>query len=81
VWTQSLVSSKAKVGIVRPGTGIELCEAEWQVPDSHENRRTGDRAVLKTLLLQDKLGDVEPGQAMGLRAGRPQQGTMDCTRR
>ena len=76
VWTQSLVSDNIKIGIVRSGTDIELCEAEWQVPDGHEQRRTGDRAVLKTLLLRDKLEDVHLGQAIGLRAGRLQQGTF-----
>lgn len=76
VWTESRVSGSAKVGIVKPGTDIEVCEAEWCVPDGHDHRATGDRAVLKTLRLAEKIATVHPGQAMGLRAGRPQQGTI-----
>lgn len=79
VWAESLVSEDkaAKVGCVEPGTGIELCDALWDLRGRTdvENRQNGDPAVLKTV----KLSCVKPvprREQVGLRAGRPQQGTI-----
>lgn len=77
VWAQSLVSNNAKVGVVESGTEIELCEAEWREPDEQGHRKAGDQAVLKTLKLGgQRVRHVPPGEAMGLRAGKPRQGTI-----
>ncbi len=77
VWAQSLVSGDAKVGVVRQGTRIEPCGAEWREPDGRGHRKAGDRAVLKTLRLDETtVRSVPPGEAMGLRAGKPRQGTI-----
>ena len=76
VWTESLVSGDAKVGVVAPGTEVEVeREAWWREPDDGEGPRSGRRAVLKTLRLQDAR-PVRRGEAMGLRAGRPRMGTI-----
>ena len=78
VWMESRVESgRAKVGYVEPDSGIELDEdAQWEVGSTEAlHRKDDDKAILKTIKLT-RVRHVERGQQMGLRAGRPQQGTI-----
>jgi hypothetical protein len=87
VWAESFVSGDgaAKIGCVEPGTGILLTtdapisiDARWDLrghPEDFPKRSNGDLAVLKTLKLS-KTKRVERYEQMGLRAGKPQQGTI-----
>lgn len=79
VWTESLVSENmtAKVGVVEPGSKIDLRDARWDLRGRTDvaNRRDGDPAVLKTLKLKH-VRLVPRRKHLGLRAGRPQQGTI-----
>lgn len=79
IWAESFVSNNgaAKVGKVEPGTPIELREARWKLRGrtDHDNRRDGDTAVLKTLQLS-RPQVVSRHEQVGLRAGRPRQGTI-----
>jgi hypothetical protein len=87
VWAESFVSGdgSAKIGCVKPGTPIQLTtdpqipiDARWDLrgrPDDFPKRSNGDLAVLKTL----KLSNTKPVgryEQMGLRAGKPRQGTI-----
>ncbi|PLS82914.1 MAG: hypothetical protein CYG60_23310, partial [Actinobacteria bacterium] len=77
VWTESFVSEDktAKAGYVKPGTRIELRDVRWGLRGRDEpKRKDGDPAVLKTAYQGE---DRTPPRAqVGLRAGRPQQGTI-----
>lgn len=78
VWAESRISpGVAKVGRVKPGTPVERDDALWEVDGDFTGRRSGDAAVLKTLRLEEGsaclIGRTEQ---MGLRAGRPRQGTL-----
>jgi hypothetical protein len=87
VWAESFVSGdgSAKIGCVKPGTPIQLTtdpqipiDARWDLrgrPDDFPKRSNRDLAVLKTLKLS-KTKPVERYEQMGLRAGRPRQGTI-----
>jgi hypothetical protein len=78
VWTESFVSEAktAKAGYVKPGTRIELRDARWDLRGRDEpKRRDGDPAVLKTVMLT-RVKPVPRREQVGLRAGRPQQGTI-----
>ena len=80
VWTESFVSEDgvSKIGVVKPSTEIQLHDAHWDLrdrPGEFPERRDGDPAVLKALkLLRTKL--VGRREQVGLRAGRPRQGTI-----
>lgn len=78
VWAESFVSGDktAKAGYVEPGTPIELRDARWDLRGRDEpERQNGDPAVLKTVKLT-KVKTVPRPEQVGLRAGRPQQGTI-----
>jgi hypothetical protein len=78
VWTESFVSEDktAKAGRVEPGTTIELRDARWNLRGQDvPKRQDGDPAVLKTVKLT-KVKTVPRREQVGLRAGRPQQGTI-----
>lgn len=79
VWTESFVSEDkaAKAGYVEPGTAIKLHDARWDLRgrDDEPKRKDGDPAVLKTVKLT-KVKIVPRREQVGLRAGRPQQGTI-----
>ncbi len=74
VWAQSRISAVVKVGKVEPQE-VEWFHARWResedLPDEYK-RKGGKDALLKVLTLS-KVKDIRPGQAMGLRAGRPQR--------
>lgn len=78
LWAESRVSpGVAKVGRVKPGTPVELDDALWEVDDIYAGRRSGDKAVLKTVRLEeDSVRLIGRTEQMGLRAGRPRQGTI-----
>ena len=82
LWAQTYVSDEVKVGYVKGrsegGKGIEpYREARWHVTDTYPGRKTGASAILKTVRMEpDTVQPLSPGQAMGLRAGRPRQGTI-----
>lgn len=78
VWAESRVSPGiAMIGKVKAGTEIELYEGLWQVEDLHPDRKTGDPAVLKALRLEEEtVRLIERTEQVGLRAGRPRQGTI-----
>jgi hypothetical protein len=87
VWAESFVSGDgaAKIGCVEPDTPIQLTtdpevpiDARWDLrgrPEDFPQRSNGDLAVLKTLKLS-KTKPVERYEQMGLRAGKPRQGTI-----
>jgi hypothetical protein len=80
VWAESLVSEDkaAKVGFVEPGTCIELRDdAHWNLRGRTDikDRQNGDPAVLKTIKLSC-VKSVPRSEQVGLRAGKPQQGTI-----
>lgn len=79
VWAESLVSKDkaAKVGYVEPGTGIELRDARWDLRGRTNvaDRRNGHPAVLKTVRIS-RARVVSRREQVGLRAARPQQGTI-----
>jgi hypothetical protein len=78
VWTESFVSEDkaAKAGCVEPGTNIELRDARWDLRGRDEpKRKDGDPAVPKTVKLT-RVKIVPRREQVGLRAGRPQQGTI-----
>lgn len=79
VWTESFVSPNgdAKVGKVEPGTPIEVREARWELRGhaDYTNRQDGDTAILKTLKLSSPQ-IVSRNEQVGLRAGKPRQGTI-----
>src|SRR5215208_737652 len=78
VWAESFVSEDktAKTGYVRPGTEIALRDARWKLRGQDiRERQNGDPAVLKTVKLT-KVRIVPRREQVGLRAGRPQQGTI-----
>jgi hypothetical protein len=78
VWTESFVSEDktAKAGYVKPGTRIERRDARWDLRGRDEpKRKDGDPAVLKTVKLT-RVKTVPRREQVGLRAGRPQQGTI-----
>jgi hypothetical protein len=71
VWVESCVDRKrAKVGRVHP-RGIEVCHAKW----AYNSDYPGREAALKTVQFEC-VNTVEMGEAVGLRAGRPRQGTI-----
>jgi hypothetical protein len=80
VWAESFVSKDkaAKVGFVEPGTEIECRDACWYLRGSSDvpDRRDDYPAVLKTLKLSRGVKSVPRREQMGLRAGKPQQGTI-----
>lgn len=79
VWAESLVSEDktAKVGFVEPGSEIERCDARWHLRGRTDvpKRRDGAPALLKTVKLS-RVRSVPRREQVGLRAGRPQQGTI-----
>jgi hypothetical protein len=79
VWAESFVSDDktAKAGRVEPGTTIELRDARWNFRGQDiPKRRDVDPVVLKTVTLT-KVKPVPRREQVGLRAGRPQQGTWN----
>ncbi len=78
VWAESRVSpGAAKVGRVKAGTPVELDEVLWEVDGVYTGRRSGDAAVLKTVRLEEgSVRLIGRTEQMGLRAGRPRQGTI-----
>lgn len=78
IWSESRVlPGRAMVGKVAAGTTIEFYDGLWDVEDFFPHRNTGDPAVLKTLRLEDRsVQFVERNEQVGLRAGRPRQGTI-----
>lgn len=78
-WAESFVSEDkaAKVGCVEPGTKIELCDASWYLRGRTDvaSRQDDDPAVLKTVRLS-RVRSVPRREQVGLRAGKPQQGTI-----
>lgn len=78
VWAESRVSpGTAMVGRVKAGTKIELYEGTWYVEGSVPGRKTGDPAILKTLRLEKgSVRFIDRTEHVGLRAGRPRQGTI-----
>lgn len=76
VWTESRGQTNAKVGVVLPGTEVQLASATYTKPnDSRYEGREGTKAILKTLQLE-RVKEVAPYEAMSLRAARPRQGTI-----
>jgi hypothetical protein len=78
VWAESFVAEDgaANVGLVEKGTEICLVDARWDLRGKpYEGRADGDRAVLKTMKLK-KAKPVRRGQQLGLRAGKPREGTI-----
>lgn len=78
VWTVSFVSEDktAKTGYVEPQTEIVLRDARWDLRGQDVTSRVdGDPAVLKTINLSG-VKKVPRREQVGLRAGRPQQGTI-----
>ena len=79
VWTESFISEGkvAKVGCVEPQTDVELCDATWDLRGRSDvlGRKSSDPAVLKTVKLS-KAKIVSRREQVGLRAGRPRQGTI-----
>lgn len=73
VWAESRVDRRAKVGLVKPQE-IELYRGKWTLNLDYPARK-GTEAILKTVQL-DKVKLVKTGEAVGLRAGRPRQGTI-----
>ncbi len=78
VWAESRISPcAAKVGKVEAGTPIGLDGALWKVDGVHTSRESGDAAILKTLRLEEgSVRLVGRTEQVGLRAGRPRQGTL-----
>lgn len=78
VWAESRISpGVAKVGRVQAGTPIKLDGALWEVDGVRDGRKSGDEAVLKTLRLEEgSVRLVGRTEQVGLRAGRPRQGTI-----
>jgi hypothetical protein len=62
VWFESRTQEMAKVGVVRPDTGIEI----------ERSGRNGSETLLRTLQLHDAR-EVPPEEAPSLRAARPLQ--------
>lgn len=79
VRTESFVSEGkvAKVGYVEPQTEVELCDATWDLRGRSDvlDRQSGDPAFLKSVKLS-KVKLVSRRVQVGLRAGRPRQGTI-----
>jgi hypothetical protein len=79
VWAQSRISDVVKVGKVEPQE-VEWFHARWlereDLPDEYK-RKGGKDALLKVLSLS-KVKDIRVGQAMGLRAGKPQRQADDA---
>jgi hypothetical protein len=80
IWAEHFLAADgaAKVGYVEPGTKIKLCDVRWDLrgrPDFEDKRKNGDPAKLKTLKLS-QVKEVTRRGWMGLRAGRPQRGTI-----
>jgi hypothetical protein len=60
----------AKAGRVSPGTPIELERAIWEVDGTFPGRASGDRAVLKSVRLEeDSVLQVGRAEQVGLRDG------------
>lgn len=78
VWAESRAArGGALIGKVEPGTAVELERALWEVSGSFPGRRSGDAAVLKALRLEpSSVRRLGPADCVGLRAGRPRQGTL-----
>lgn len=74
VWAESRVDGRAKIGLVKPQE-IKLYHGRWAFSPEHPDRE-GTEAILKTVQLEDKVKMVDTDEAFGLRAGRPQQGTI-----
>jgi hypothetical protein len=76
VWAETRIDQNVKVGVVRPGTQIELYSAIWTLPNDHRyHGRGGSEAILKTLRL-DRIREVAPYEANNLRTVRPRRGTI-----
>ncbi len=78
VWAESFVSDDkaAKVGFVKPGTEVVLRDARWKLRGQDVSGRSdGDPAVLKSVKLT-RVRSVPRRKQIGLRDGRPQQGTI-----
>ncbi len=87
VWAESFVSDDgaAKIGFIEPGTKIQLTtdpqvaiDARWDLRGRQEDfprRSNGNPAVLKTLKFSPTKS-VGRQEQMGLRAGKPRQGTI-----
>ncbi len=76
VWAETRIDQRVKVGVVRPGTQIELYSAIWTLPNDHRyHGRGGSEAILKTLRL-DRIREVAPYEANNLRTVRPRRGTI-----
>ncbi len=76
VWAETRIDQNVKVGMVRPGTEIELYSAIWTLPNDHRyHGRGGSEAILKTVRL-DRVREVAPYEATNLRDVRPRRGTI-----
>lgn len=77
VWAQYQWDDTVKIGVVEPGTPIELQEFHWRRPIRKErlSRDAGDPAIIKTLALQ-VAHSVPKHELISFRAARPRQGTL-----
>jgi hypothetical protein len=74
IWAEYYTRRTVKVGKVKPSS-FKIYLSRWSRERERGKHEKGSIAKLKTLQME-KVRRIEPGQAMNLRAVRPQQGTI-----
>lgn len=74
VWAEYRTQPNVKIGRIKPKS-LDYFETTWSKASDKHRRRKGDKAILKTLQMQN-VKILKRYEAMELRATRPRQGTI-----